>query len=101
MILSSSAGVHYRCACTLSASLTTPRERQATLLESPHRTLPTTIVNAGVTLRARCVPGARPHRGRGDQARPARSRFRESPRLGLRALDGRLLEVAVQAGKSL
>ncbi|MGA8213059.1 MAG: hypothetical protein WB799_05670, partial [Candidatus Sulfotelmatobacter sp.] len=38
-----------------------------------------------------------PHRGRGGQARPARSRFRESRPLDPTALDGRRPEAAVQA----
>ena len=48
----------------------------------------------GCALRARCVPGATPHRGRGDQARPARSRFP-----GLRALDRERLAAGVRKSR--
>jgi hypothetical protein len=44
--------------------------------------------------------GHMPHRGRGGQVRPARSRFRGSRPLDPTALDGRRPEVAVPAGGS-
>lgn len=81
------------------------RHRTAVIVRSsesgPRRTCSCSPSQIEVALRARCVPGATPHRGRGDQALPARSRFRGSRPLDPTALDGRRPGVAVPAGKSL
>lgn len=53
-----------------------------------------------VTLRVRQVPGARQHRGRGDQAPRARSQFPGSRPLDPTTLDGKRAEVAAPAGGS-
>jgi hypothetical protein len=67
----------------------------------PASTLRGLVLRVGAALRARRVSGATPHRGRGDQARPAHWRIRGSRRLDRPALDGTRPEVAVPAGESL